>query len=217
MRIFVAIPCHDAKVGIETVRGLLNEQVAALAAGDELQVAFLPGCSLITFGRNQLAGDFLNTEADRLVFVDSDVSWEPGSLVKIAHHPADVVGGAYRYKSDTEGYPVSWIEGELWSDEHGLIEVGSMPTGFLAINRSVFDRLKEAHPERGYEHQGHKAHAFFHAPFKDGIMYGEDAAFCADWRAAGGKVFLDPELALTHSDGNRAYVGHIGNWLRARK
>lgn len=216
MRIFVAIPCYDARVGIETARALLNEQCTAVSGGDDFKVVFLPGCSLVTIGRNQLVDDFLKSDSDRLVFIDSDVSWEPGSIVKIAHHPADVVGGAYRYKSDDENYPVGWIPGELWANDHGLIEVESLPAGFLAINKSVFYRLKEANPARRYTHMGHQAHCFFHAPFADGKMYGEDAAFCADWRAIGGKIYLDPELTLTHTGGQRSYTGNIGSWLKSR-
>lgn len=217
MKIFVAIPTYDGKIGIETVRCLLNEQAASGLSGDELKVALLAGCSLIPMGRNQLAQEFMDSDADRLVFVDADVSWEPGALLKIAHASPDVVGGAYRYKQETEGYPVGWLaKKELWSDEHGLLEVASLPGGFLAINRSAFETLKAAHADRSYTHFGHKVHCFFHAPFADGRLYGEDAAFCRDWAECGGTIWLDPELTLTHWDGNRPYAGTIGRWLQGR-
>lgn len=218
MRLFVAIPAYDGKVGIETVRSLLNEQGAAALLGIEMQVAFLPGCSLITMGRNQMAADFLASDCDRLMFVDADVSWNPGELIKVASHPVDVVGGAYRYKTVQEDYPIQWLDRpELWADpETGLLEVGSVPGGFLAISRKALETLKEAHPERAYTHEGHQFHAFFTAPFADGRLWGEDTAFCNDWRQAGGKVWLDTELTLTHSGGFPAYTGSIGDWLRRR-
>jgi hypothetical protein len=73
-----------------------------------------------------------------------------------------------------------------------------------------------AFPCRAYTHKTFSGHAYFHAPFKNGRLYGEDTAFCADWREIGGTVWLDPELSITHHDGNRPYPGHIGNWLRKR-
>jgi hypothetical protein len=216
VRIFVAIPVYDGKLPAETVRALLNEQCVALGRGDDFLVRFLPSCSHPAMGRNQLVQDFLDSGADRLVFLDSDVTFEPGAIVKLAHSPVDFVGGAYRFKLDTESYPVGWPEsGELWANEHGLLEVVSLPGGFLSLSRQVFEVLKAAHPEREYEHFGKKAHCFFQMKF-DGQLYGEDSGFCKEWREAGGQVFLDPELTLTHWDFNRPYPGHVGNWLKRR-
>lgn len=219
MKVLAAIPAYDGKICVETVRALLHEQGAAFLAGVEFRAVFLPGCSLITMARNQIVGDFLASDADRLVFVDADVAWEPGALIKLASHPVDFVGGAYRLKEPEEGYPVRWLEGAdlPYDAATGLIEVESLPGGFLALSRAVFEQFRAHHPDRGYTHQGFAGHAYFTAPFKNGRLYGEDTAFCADWREAGGKVWLDPELVLTHVGGSNEYVGHIGDWLRTRE
>lgn len=216
MRIVVGIPTYDGKLPIEVVRCLLNEQTLALLAGDDLSFRFLPGCSHPAMGRNQLAQDFIDSGADRLVFLDSDVTFNPGDLLKTARQPFDFVGGAYRYKMDDEQYPIGWLEGDLWANAQGLLEVQTLPGGFLSLSRKVFDKLKSAHPERAYQHFGRVAHAYFQMPFVDGQLCGEDSYFCKEWREAGGKVYLDPELSLTHWDHNKPYIGHIGSWLRNR-
>lgn len=167
-------------------------------------------------GRNQLAQDFMDSGADRLVFLDSDVTFAPGSLVKIARQPVDFVGGAYRFKQDFEAYPVGWLDGgQVPVNRIGLCLVNSLPGGFLSLSRKVFEVLKANHPDRGYVHFGKQAHCYFQMLFKDGNLYGEDSYFCKEWRDAGGQVWLDPELALTHWDGNRPYPGHVGKWLKA--
>jgi hypothetical protein len=211
MIVFVAIPAHDGRACVETVRSLLNEQALAQGLGVEMRAAFLPGCSSITFARDQMARDFLESDADRLVFVDSDVFWEPGALLKLAHHPVDIAGGAYRFKEAREHYPVQWLDApELWADaKTGLLEVQSVPGGFLAISRLVFEKLKTAHPERGYRHCGQSFHGYFRAPFGGG----EDAEFCREWRETGGQVWLDPELKLGHV-GYAVFEGRVGDWLR---
>lgn len=218
MKVFVAIPVYDGKLPVQTVASLLVEQLLAGQNGHEIVVAFLPSCSVPALGRNQLVQQFLESECERLVFLDSDISFPPGSLLKIAHQPVDFVGGCYRFKLKEESYPIGWLpKKELWCNKAGLIEVETLPTGFLSLSRNVFETLKAAHPERNYEHFGQKAFCFFQMIFKDGHMHSEDTYFCKEWRQAGGKVFLDPEIALTHWDGNFPYEGHIGNWLKNRE
>lgn len=213
---FVAIPAYDRKIACETAAALLDEQAAANAAGIALHVAFVSGCCYVDKARNQLVRDFLVSDAERLVFVDADVCWAPGSLLKIATAKPDFVGGCYRHKRDEETYPIEWIadRAELWSDpETGLIEVAALPGGFLSLSRSVFERMLEAYPGRAYAHEGHIFNAFFHQPFG----WGEDGRFCAEWREIGGQVWLDPLLDLTHVDAaGRQYRGCIGDWLRRR-
>jgi hypothetical protein len=217
MRILVATPVYDGKLQVESVRCLLDEQIHALGGGDEVAFRFLPACSHPAMGRNQLAQEFMESGYDRLVFLDADVTFSPGALVKIAKHPVDFVGGAYRFKFNEENYPVGWLnKPDLWANEHGLLEVQTLPGGFLSLSRNVFERLKSAHPERSYEHFGKHAHAYFQMPFHNGALYGEDSFFCKEWRDAGGQVWLDPELTLTHWDFNKPYVGHIGKWLKRR-
>lgn len=217
MKLLVAVPAYSGAVSVDTVRSLLQEQSVAQAAGIDFRAVFLPGCSLITMARNQMVQDFLDSDADKMVFIDSDVSWEPGSVLKLAMHDADFVGGAYRLKNDEEMYPVEWLKlGEPLQAENGLLKVAHLPGGFLCLNRNVFARYREAYPDRGYTHHTFSGYAYFHAPFLNGRLYGEDSAFCHDYRAAGGDVLLDPELTLTHHDGRQAYRGCIGDFLRSR-
>lgn len=214
MKILVAIPAYQSRVTVQTVRSLLDEQVAAALKQHEMRTVFCPGGSLVTVVRDQIASDFLASDCDRLVFVDEDVSWETGNLVRLAEHPVDFVGGCYRHKQEPESYPVQFLDKpELWADPAtGLLEVAAVPAGFLALNRRVFDRLREDHPNRGYRHFDKDLFGYFWAPPGGG----EDGAFCAEWRAAGGQVWLDPELTLAHSGGHPTFTGNIGNWLKNR-
>lgn len=216
MKIFVAVPTYDGKPPIQTVSCLMNEKTLAGLNGDDLLVSFLPDCSVPAAGRNQLVEDFLKSGFDKLFFVDSDVTFELGALLKLAHKPVDVVGGCYRYKHKTEYYPVTWLDKkELQWDENKLLEVAAIPTGFLCLSRNVFEKFKKAYPGREYGHMGKQEYAYFQMVFKDGEMHSDDTFFCREWREAGGKVFLDPMLTLTHWDFKPTpYEGHIGNWLK---
>lgn len=219
MKIFVATPTYDGKLPIQVVHSLLTEKAVAIGCGDELKVGFLAGCSHAAQGRNQLADDFMNSDCERLVFLDSDVTWRPGDIVKIAHYPVDFVGGSYRHKNANETYPVHFdqTKKELWANEHGLLEVAAVPGGFMSLSKNVFEKIKEANPEKKFEFWGREMFCYFEMLFKDGILGGEDFLFCQSWRDLGGKVYLDPEIALTHWDQKMTpYEGHIGNWLKSR-
>ncbi len=219
MKIFVATPVYDGHAPAQLVKCLLDEQAVASGCGDELRQMFLPNCSHAAMGRNQLAKDFLDSDCDKLVFLDSDITFDPGAIVKLAHKPVDFVGGAFRFKFKNENYPIGWLEDRpfLQADANGLLEVGTLPGGFMAISRKVFDVLKAAHPDRSYVHFGHDYHCYFQMKFADGAVYGEDSGFCKEWRDTGGKIYLDPEIPLTHWDfAPTPYVGHVGNWLKGR-
>lgn len=214
MKVVVAIPVYDGKLPAETVRCLLNEQALAIGNGDEMQFRFLPSCSHPAMGRNQLAQYFMESDAEKLFFLDADVTFEPGDLIKLAYKPVDFAGGAYRYKFEKENYPVGWLTPcNAWDPKLGLIEVKSLPGGFLSLSRNVFLSIRAAHPEREYEHFGNKAFCYFQMPFHEGFLYGEDSFFCKEWRDTGGKIYLDPEIVLTHWDYNKPYKGHVGKWL----
>lgn len=217
MKFLVAIPVYDGKLPVQVVQSLLDERLIAFGNGDEMSVMFHPNCSHAAMGRNQLAQEFMDSDNERLIFLDADVTFELGSIVKLAHAKADFVGGAYRYKTDLEQYPVGWLKKpELWADENGLLEVSTLPGGFLSLSRTVFESLKKAHPGRTYEFFGRKFHCYFQMLFRDGQLYGEDSFFCHEWRELGGKVLLDPEITLTHWDFKKPYVGRIGQWLKSK-
>lgn len=212
------MPIYDGKVQVEVVKALLQERTAAQFLGDDLMIEFLSGCSHPAVGRNQLAQAFMDSNCDRLVFLDSDVTWQIGDILKIAHYPVDFVGGCYRFKKPGEEYPIHWLPDPdlkgLHSNSLGLIEVAALPGGFMSLSRNVFHQIRAAHPERAFNFQGHEMFGYFAMPLIDGQPSGEDGFFCKTWRDLGGEIFLDPMLELTHWDSKPVpYKGSIGNWL----
>lgn len=218
MNIFVAIPVYDGKIPARLALGLLKEQQLALGAGDNFKVAILSSNAGVISARNQLVRQFLESDSDKLFFLDSDITFPEGALVKLCHKPVEIVGGCYRHKNPNEvSYPVCFLkQDELYGDANGLTEVAQIPTGFMSIDRSVFKKIDEKFPER--RARLGNAVNYFQMPVVDGILYGEDFYFCKEWtEQVGGKVFMDPDLDLVHWCFNPvAYPGHIGKWLRGK-
>ncbi len=220
MNISVGLPIYDGKLAFQLAGCLLTEVVLAEKLGHKITVRFLTSCTNLAMGRNQIVKDFLDSGDDRLVFVDADITFEPGDLIKIAHYPQDLVGGIYRFKlkDGLEAYPFAVMQGEgfeeLRTNAHGLLRAKMVPTGFMSISPNVFAKFRETFPDRDYQSRDANIFCYFQIPYKDGYLYTEDGYFCEEWRDMGGEIFMDPELTLTHWDGNIPYKGHLGNWLK---
>lgn len=217
MKLMIGLPAYDGKVMCDTVRSLLDEVGAASLLGVALDIRFSPGHCYIPLARNHLVTEFLASDADKLVFIDSDVSWPVGTLLKLASHGVDCVAGVYRHKRAEETYPVAWPEGatELWAVD-GLLEAAWVPGGFWCLTRAVFERFRQYHGERPFSHEQVTGYAYFSNPYYNGQLWGEDTLFCEEYRQAGGTVWVDPELTLTHTGGNPQFVGNLGDFLRGR-
>lgn len=218
MKIFVAIPGYDRKIDFEVAKCLIDEKAMAIGLGDDITFAYLSGDAGIAGARNQLVQAFLDSDFDKLFFLDNDITFAPGAIIKMAHMPVDFVGGAYRHKQEPESYPVEFLPDPndlgLPMIRCGLVEVSKIPTGFMCLSREVFKVLKEAHPGREYFHHGHPAYCYFQIKFQDGTFFGEDFLFCKEWTDTGRKIYIDPNVELTHWGSiSKPHVGHIGNFL----
>lgn len=215
--VMIATPAYDGKLPIPFVISLLNEQQIFQDFNQQVQLISMPSCSVPAHGRNALCKWFLGSGFDQLIFVDADVTWELGNLFRLSMYPEDIVAGAYRFKREQEFYPVEWLDHEFTRNEHKLIEVAWAPTGFMKIRRQALLTFMEKHPDRYYIDHGEAGFfCFFQMVFKDGEMHSDDVYFCKEWRQAGGKIHLCPDLTLTHWDFNTPYPGNIAKWIEAR-
>jgi hypothetical protein len=220
MHALIGIPAHSAQVHVATLTSIVQSVNDCAAVGIPVTLKCWAGDSLLPHARNALLAAFLETDCTDLVFVDADISWEPGSLVRLLKHDVDLVAGAYRYKRDEEAYPVNWLDKpELWSDpKTGLLEVRHVPMGFTRMSRAMVQKMTDHFPDKAYRHQSAPdldCRCLFDLQFSDGMFFGEDYVFCERWRGMGGNVWLDPELSITHH-GTKDYQGNIGKWLKAR-
>lgn len=216
MKISVSIPVYDGKLQMQSVACLLAETSIANALGIELKVNFMPACTNLALGRNQLVKEFLASDADKLVFLDADVTFDSGALVRLAMHPVDFVGGAYRLKTNTERYPIHLLQEPKELGPNGIVEVAMVPTGFLCLTRKVFETFEAGYPGRYYTIDDVKNYCYFQIPYHDGALYTEDSYFCKEWREIGGQIYLDPTPTLTHWQFNTPYKGQFESWIKSR-
>lgn len=192
----------------------LFESVQALErAGITAELALFAGDCHVDDARNRLVRQFLASECEQLVFLDSDLRWEADDLIRLIEFPESVVGATYPLKQEEEAYPIMMGEARLVGE---LIEVEALPTGFLKIRRHVLETLAEKAPQYYGKRDSTPTPLIFERTLLGSVRWGGDTTFCRKWREAGGRVYLNPQPLMEHT-GNRQWSGRFSNFLRKKE
>ncbi|MCK5019116.1 MAG: methyltransferase domain-containing protein [Candidatus Peribacteraceae bacterium] len=103
--------------------------------------------------RNKIIADFLKSDMNYLLFIDSDMIWEPESLEQayqlLQHNMVDLVTGIYYTKSEPHLPVIKKLDLKAgcynifmeWSNEP--FEVDGAGLGFMLIPRYVLEKMKQ--------------------------------------------------------------------------
>ena len=188
MKTLIAIPCFDQ------VPTLFCQSLAMLRKVDECVLAMKSG-SLVYTSRNDLATMAIQIDADLVLWLDSDMVFDPDILERMTRtlkeNDLDILTGLY-FRRVHPFTPVLFdkieINGDIceWSEfkeiPKGLFEVGACGFGCVLMKTDVF-----------YDVQGKFGNMF--APIANN---GEDIAFCWRARQCGYKIMCDPSVICGH-------------------
>ncbi|HUO47992.1 MAG TPA: hypothetical protein VMU09_04080 [Acidimicrobiales bacterium] len=162
---------------------------AARAAGCFEELRFQESGPYVDNARNRLVERFLDTDCDRLLMVDSDISFLPADITRLADDDLDVVSGVYYNFFDGVLTPVLKLLPDTPAADEPLLEVAGTGAGFLMISRSLLEKMAPVY--------GQPCPWFFE-PIRDGDHMGEDMEFCARAREMGVGVYIDLRVQLGH-------------------
>lgn len=145
--------------------------------------------------------DAFNTELvrgevtyDKIIWIDSDISWEVDDFMKLYESDKDVVSGIYLNDKGTPMF--SMLSEEI--DMTAMIlsgkefPVAATGFGFIAIKSGIFEKIQRPWFDL----------VFNKLVSEDGremlIPFGEDYSWCNKARAAGFDIFIDPTIKLNH-------------------
>lgn len=223
-KIFLAVPVGSGTITYDCAESILRNTHILRDNGIEVVPYFKPSHIYVDRERNLCIKAFLESDCNEMVFIDSDVSFEDNSLLKLLKHDKDIVGGVYPFRKDNEDdYPVVIRFNEqnnCKEEETGLVYADMIPTGFMRIQRRVFDRILEDSSDKSYsvvkDHEG--VYTFFRTGIlfpDDNTWYGEDVAFCKKWRMMGGELFVEPRITFYHT-GMKQFKGNYHEHLMGR-
>lgn len=133
---------------------------------------------------------------DKIIWIDSDISWDIPDFMKLYESELDIVSGVYFNHQGTPMFSVH--DDQLYSDPRILqnvndpFEIFAAGFGFIAMKNGIFEKM----PRPWFET------VFQKITNNDGremlIPFGEDYSWCAKARQCGFKIHLDPTIRLTH-------------------
>jgi len=173
--LFVATPMYGGMNHGLYMKSCLDLQSAFIQYGIPIKFSFLFNESLITRARNYLVDEFLNrSDCTHLLFLDSDICFDPRDVIALLALDKDVIGGPYPKKAikwqniarglaknpdmelgmleklagDYVFNPVKGTQQFSVSDPLEVLEIG---TGFMMVKREVFPKFAAAYPHLRYK------------------------------------------------------------------
>lgn len=188
-KLFVATPMYGGACAGMYARSIAD--LAAICAKYDipLQLYYLFNESLITRARNYCVDEFLRSDATHLMFIDSDIGFNPQDVLALMamqteESPYDVIGGPYPKKciswekikiavdkgfADEDANVLEKFVGDyVFNPKGGMaeipigqpVEVMELGTGFMMIRRSTFEKYAKAYPELSYKPDHIRTEAF---------------------------------------------------------
>src|SRR5262249_55366379 len=118
----------------------------------------------------------------------------------------------YPKKAEIQQWPVE-LPPKMHLTHDGLIELIYMPTGFMRINRKVFEAMDQNSKVPFYnDKQEGRIRAYFKTVIENEVYWGEDYWFCKIWHEMGGKAHIIPDITFGHT-GPRTWVGNLSQWI----
>lgn len=224
----IAVPSYDGKVPLEWTMAFFELSRLALQYKFYVSISFQLRGALITNNRNIAAAEFLEKEdATHLLYIDSDILFDPMDIVKMMVHleleeDYGIIYGAYPLKQDEVKFHVEWGD-ELHTSKHGFIRSTATGCGFMMIKRDVIEVMNKNYPELYYRNRflDKPMFALFDQMIVkpknggDPIYLGEDVAFCRRYTETFPDRYLwcDPEIQLAHI-GYKSYEATLADNLK---
>lgn len=217
--VFIALPAYDFKVSLKLAISLARFSQTAAKHGIDIQIGSICGCSVVSRARNLLAQDLLDSNCDYLLFIDSDINFEPDHILRLLAWGSDpkkgIVAAVPRTRSENKNYIATLDydeDGQLTMNGMGLVRAKRVATAFMLVRREVFETLVTQHPDwKYYDARSDRVlPCLFDFQLTEEGYMGEDFLFCDRAREAGFEIWVDPTITLGHM-GVQEYVGNYGN------
>lgn len=211
-KVLIATPSYDGKIDVWFANSLIETLKLGLVNDILVHPIYMSYDALIQRSRNDLLALAVEGDWDDVIWIDSDITWDPRWVLDLLNYDVDVVGGTYPKKSlQSETYPVKCDPDKLILDSRGLIEVQGLGTGFLRMSKKAIQALWDNSPE--YTEGGQSKRWAFDVRIEDGTLISEDIIVCKRLAELGFPVYLDPVMTCGHV-GNLKYTGNFVDWAK---
>ena len=207
MHIIILTPTSDGKLETFYCSSLVNTILLCKEKGIDVSFMTHDYEPALPHSRNVLFKRAIYQKPDAIVWIDSDISWDPNDFLKLIYSQHDVVGGTYRKKQNQEEYVASFNE----LDEGTVSEVKSLGLGFLKMSNKAINLIWSLSKKYHADYEGFRN--VFEMEIKNGQIYTEDTLLSDKLRNLGIKTYLDKTITCAHI-GKTHYIGDFNEWSK---
>ena len=180
-KLFIAAPMYGGQCAGMFARAVADLSAMCAQYGIPLQMYFLFNESLITRARNYCADEFMRSGADHLMFIDSDIGFNPQDVIALMAmqykepEKYDIIGGPYPKKciswekikravdkgvADDDPNVLEKFVGDFVFNPKGgqqqipigePVEVLEIGTGFMMVSKKAMKKFAESYKEYMYK------------------------------------------------------------------
>jgi len=207
LKVLIATPAYDGRLDVWYTTSLVNSVRIAQDNGIFLHPVFMSYDALVQRARNDLFR--LALEYDAVIWIDSDLEWNPMWIMELLGSDKDVIGGTYRKKTDdAELYTVKTNNIE---SKDGLIKVDGLGMGFVKMSKKAVQALWDA--SQPYQNEGREGRMICDIQIVDGQLVSEDVMLFTKLRGLGFDVWLDPRMTCCHI-GTKKFFGNFEDFAK---
>lgn len=174
VKLFIATPMYGGNCSGMYMKSALDLNSILNVHRIEHKFSFLFNESLITRARNYLTDEFIRSNYTHLLFLDSDIEFNPMDILALLHLDKDIIGAAYPKKSikwdnvsevvkkhpnisstELEGvtgdFVFNPVPGTSQFSIQEPLEVLEIGTGFMMIKKQVFEKYANEYPHLRYK------------------------------------------------------------------
>ena len=179
-KIFIATPMYGGQCHGSYTKAICDFMCLCTRYGIDAKLFFIFNESLITRARNYCADEFLRSGYDYLMFIDSDIHFEPQDVLVMAHFmmnnpEMDIVCGPYPKKAiswekikmavdkgfadQNPGNLEEFVGDYVFNPTEDIkqfridepVQVKEGGTGFMMITRDAFKKIDQKYPNLSYK------------------------------------------------------------------
>lgn len=207
----IGTPCYDGRLDVWYTHSLVNTVKLCEKYDVEITPIWVSFDALIQRARNDTIDIALSGGYDDLIWIDSDIEWQPEWFYKLLNYPHDVVGGTYPKKADREEYVVRQIVKRPPDPATGLMEVDGLGTGFVKMSSRSLQYLWDNCPVYIDPKDNRERRMICNVVIENGDMVSEDIHMFNLLQQGGFKIYMDVNMTCNHT-GPKKFTGDFKRW-----
>jgi hypothetical protein len=205
MKVFIATPMYGGVTG-SYAKSMFHAGLDCKEHGIEVDLRIIRNSCFVDLARSILVKQFLETDCTHMLFIDSDIGFEPHAVAGLVEAGLPLCGGVYP-KRETKKHFTATVYEPL-EQKGPWLRVKRFATGFMCIERRVLEEMSKRAPICAIRKNGDVPLVF--RTSREGKFIAEDYCFCDDYNKLYEEGVFDqpiwvyPDITFDHD-------GYLGN------